>query len=52
MIFLLPLFEATFAPNLKFAYRELWPAGKTDPPPLPFLEGFEKPGPNRVNTFT
>jgi len=34
MIFLLPLFGATFIQNLKFlanAYRELWPAGKNDP---------------------
>jgi len=35
MIFLLPLFGATFILNLKFlayAYRELWPADKNDPP--------------------
>jgi len=33
MIFLLPLFGATFKPNLKFlayACRELWPAGKIE----------------------
>jgi len=44
MVFLLPLFGATFVPNFKFlayAYRELWPVGKNDPNPL-VLEGFEK----------
>jgi len=31
---------------LTYAYRELWPAGKNDPP---VLKGSIKPGPNRVN---
>jgi len=46
MIFLLPLFGATFVPNLKFlpyAYRELWPAEKNDP--LPAVQGFKKARP-------
>jgi len=42
MIFLLPLFGATFILNfLAHAYRELWLAGNNDPPST-VLEGFEK----------
>jgi len=47
MIFLLPLFGATFLPNLKclaYAYRELWPSGKNDPP---VVQGLKKPGLNK-----
>jgi len=38
---------ATSIPNLKFlayAYRELWPAGKKDPPP-PAVQGLKKAWP-------
>ena len=52
IIFLLLLFGATSIPNLKFlayAYRELWPTGKNDPP-RPY-KGSKKPGLNRVKEF-
>jgi len=36
---------------LAYAYRELWPAGKTDPPPPRSWKSSKKPSPNRVKVL-